>query len=210
MIDDPWPNLFIVGAAKAGTTSLYHYLAQHPDIYMAPVKEPHFFSRIHPAPELEAFFPHVSDEADYLSLFANAHAETVRGEASTSYLSHPDVADAIWQKRPEAKIVIMLRDPVERAYSNYWYDVREASSVGRSPRLCRKSWLGRPEPGACPHSTSTAVFTPTGSTAISTNLAVTSSCSSSRSLFATFSTPSVHPRGRVRVPRGRPGLGRTS
>jgi hypothetical protein len=125
MSNDLWPNLFIVGAAKAGTTSLYHYLAQHPDIYMAPVKEPHFFSRIRPAPELEAFFPHVSDEAVYLALFANAHAESVRGEASTSYLSHPDVADAIWQKRPEAKIVIMLRDPVERAYSNYWNDVRE-------------------------------------------------------------------------------------
>lgn len=125
MIEDPWPNLFIVGAAKAGTTSLYHYLAQHADIYMAPVKEPHFFSGIRPAPELEAFFPHVSDEAAYLSLFANAHAEKVRGEASTSYLSHPHVANAIWQKRPEAKIVIMLRDPVERAYSNYWNDVRE-------------------------------------------------------------------------------------
>jgi hypothetical protein len=125
MTDQLWPTLFIVGAAKAGTTSLYHYLAQHPDIYMAPMKEPHFFSHIRPTPELEAFFPHVEDEAAYLSLFANAGAEKVRGEASTSYLSHPAVPGAIRERCPGAKIVIMLRDPLERAYSNYWNDVRE-------------------------------------------------------------------------------------
>lgn len=125
MSGESWPNLFIVGAAKAGTTSLYHYLAQHPDVYMTPMKEPHFFSRIRPAPELEAFFPHVTDEATYLSLFTAARVEKVRGEASTSYLSHPDVPEEIWLRRPDAKIVIMLRDPLERAYSNYWNDVRE-------------------------------------------------------------------------------------
>lgn len=125
MTDQLWPTLFIVGAAKAGTTSLYHYLAQHPDIYMAPMKEPHFFSHIRPAPELEAFFPHIEDETAYVSLFANAGAENVRGEASTSYLSHPAVPDAIRERCPGAKIVIMLRDPLERAYSNYWNDVRE-------------------------------------------------------------------------------------
>jgi hypothetical protein len=125
MTEGRWPNLFIVGAAKAGTTSLYHYLAQHPDVYMAPMKEPHFFSQIRPDPKLEAFFPHVADQADYLALFAAAGAEKVRGEASTSYLWHPNVADEIWQRRPEAKIVAMLRDPLDRAYSNYWNDVRE-------------------------------------------------------------------------------------
>src|SRR5919108_5774969 len=111
--DGRWPNLFIVGAAKAGTTSLYHYLAQHPDVYMAPMKEPHFFSQIRPDPKLEAFFPHVDNEAKYLALFAAAGDEKVRGEASTSYLWHPDVADAIRSKRPDAKIVAMLRDPLE-------------------------------------------------------------------------------------------------
>ncbi len=61
-IRSEWPNLFLVGAAKAGTTSLYAELARHPEIYMSPMKEPHFFSRIEPAPRWEAFFPHVSDE----------------------------------------------------------------------------------------------------------------------------------------------------
>jgi hypothetical protein len=125
MMDPGWPNLFVVGAAKAGTTSLYHYLAQHPEIFMSPMKEPHFFSRIEPSPELEPFFPHVTDEATYLSLFAGARHEKVRGEASTSYLSHPRVADEIRRRRPDAKIIIMLRDPVERAHSHYWNDVRE-------------------------------------------------------------------------------------
>ena len=62
-----WPNLFLVGAAKAGTTSLYDALARHPAIYMSPMKEPHFFSQIEPAPERKAFFPHVSDEGEYLA-----------------------------------------------------------------------------------------------------------------------------------------------
>jgi hypothetical protein len=125
MSGERWPNLFIVGAAKAGTTSLYHYLAQHPDVYMAPMKEPHFFSQIRPDPKLAAFFPHVTNEVAYLSLFTAARAEKVRGEASTSYLSHPGVAGAIRRRCPGAKIVIMLRDPLDRAYSNYWNDVRE-------------------------------------------------------------------------------------
>ena len=75
-----WPNLFLVGAAKAGTTSLYDSLARHPAIYMSPMKEPHFFSRIEPAPSWEGFFPHVSDEAEYLALFKGAGNEDLLGE----------------------------------------------------------------------------------------------------------------------------------
>jgi hypothetical protein len=119
------PNLFIVGAAKAGTTSLYHYLAGHPDIYVAPVKEPHFFSQIRPDPKLEAFSPHVGEEATYLSLFASAGAEKLRGEASTSYLWHQDAADAVQERCPDAKIIIILRDPPRSRDSHYWNDVRE-------------------------------------------------------------------------------------
>jgi hypothetical protein len=120
-----WPNLFIVGAAKAGTTSLYSELARHPAIYMSPMKEPHFFSRIEPAPELEGFFPRVRNEAEYLALFAGATAEEVLGEASTSYLWDRHAAERIKDVVPEARILIMLRDPVDRAYSQYWNDVRE-------------------------------------------------------------------------------------
>jgi hypothetical protein len=120
-----WPNLFLVGAAKAGTTSLYEQLARHPAIYMSPMKEPHYFSRIRPAPERKAFFPHVADEDEYLALFRGATTEELLGEASTSYLWDQHAAERIKGMVPEARILIMLRDPVERAYSQYWNDVRE-------------------------------------------------------------------------------------
>lgn len=126
-----WPNLFLVGAAKAGTTSLYRELARHPAIYMSPMKEPHFFSQIEPAPERKAFFPHVSDEHEYLALFKGATTEEMLGEASTSYLWDQHAAERIKSAVPEARILIILRDPVERAYSQYWNDVREGIE-GRS------------------------------------------------------------------------------
>jgi hypothetical protein len=119
-----WPNLFLVGAAKAGTTSLYDSLARHPAIYMSPMKEPHYFSRIDPAPERRAFFPRVTDEDSYLALFDGAAGEGLVGEASTSYLWEPHTAERIKGSIPEARILVMLRDPVERAYSQYWNDVR--------------------------------------------------------------------------------------
>lgn len=120
-----WPNLFLVGAAKAGTTSVYDELARHPDIYMSPVKEPHFFSRIRPSPEREAFFPHLTGEQEYLALFDRAGGQRLIGEASTSYLWDREAAERIRRVAPEASILVMLRDPVERAYSQYWNDVRE-------------------------------------------------------------------------------------
>ena len=92
---------------------------------MSPMKEPHFFSRIEPAARWEAFFPHVSEEEEYLALFEGARDQPVAGEASTSYLWDPHAAERIARAVPEAKILIMLRDPVDRAYSHYRNDVRE-------------------------------------------------------------------------------------
>lgn len=112
--ETPWPNLFVVGAAKAGTTSLWRYLGAHPAIFMTGVKEPHFFSRVG-----DGVFPIVHDEASYLSLFANARTP-LRGEASPSYLWSEAAARRIREASPQAKIVIALRDPVERLHSWYW------------------------------------------------------------------------------------------
>jgi Sulfotransferase domain len=89
------------------------------------MKEPHYFSRIEPAPDRRAFFPHVSDEASYLALFDGAAGEGYVGEASTSYLWEPHTAERINASIPDARILVMLRDPVERAHSQYWNDVRE-------------------------------------------------------------------------------------
>jgi hypothetical protein len=107
-----WPNLFIVGAVKAGTTSLYRYLDDHPDIYMSPVKEPDFFTQ---------------DGADadaYLGLFEGASGEKLLGEATPWYLARPETAERIRSVSPDAKVLIMLREPVSRAHSHYLMDVR--------------------------------------------------------------------------------------
>ncbi|MDY6786070.1 MAG: sulfotransferase [Cyanobacteriota bacterium] len=112
------PNFFIVGAAKAGTTSLWMYLKQHPEIFMHPyieLKEPAFFCH------LRGF----KDFATYLHLFADAKEEKAIGEASTAYLTSPE--SAVWIKTvyPDAKIIIILRNPVERAFSLYNWMVCE-------------------------------------------------------------------------------------
>ena len=112
-----WPNLFIVGVAKGGTTSLWRYLNSHPDIYMSPFKEPHFFMGSFP-PELAL------TEAEYLGLFAGATHETWLGEASTRYMLDEASPELIKRTVPEARILISLRDPAERAYSDYWSYVK--------------------------------------------------------------------------------------
>ncbi|MDQ5821156.1 MAG: sulfotransferase [Actinomycetota bacterium] len=116
-----WPNFFIVGAPRAGTTSMWEYLRRHPDIYMATRKEPHFFSASKLRYMLEAY---VSDEREYLQLFEGATGQEVVGEASTSYLSSYDAPQRIKTVSPGARILIILREPVSRAYSHHWHNVR--------------------------------------------------------------------------------------
>lgn len=112
------PNLFVVGAGKSGTTSLWKHLDAHPDICMSHPKEPHFFSRGGIPGQ-----PVVKDAASYARLFAGAAGHRYRGEASTSYLWDADTPARIREAAPDARIVISLRDPVERAYANYWTHV---------------------------------------------------------------------------------------
>jgi Sulfotransferase family len=113
-LDPPAPNLFVVGAAKAGTTSLWRYLDAHPDVFMSRVKEPHFFSRFGRGVEV------VKDPAAYARLFADGGGRRYRGEASPSYLPDPETPGRLRDACPEARILVSLRDPVERAYANYW------------------------------------------------------------------------------------------
>lgn len=120
---DACPNFFVVGAAKAGTTSLYRCLSQHPDVYMAPVKEPHWFSRVQPNPE-HAVSP-VTSEREYLKLFEGWKGESAIGEASPSYLWDAEAPHRIKDALPHAKIIAILRHPVERAYSHYLMNVQE-------------------------------------------------------------------------------------
>jgi len=112
-----WPNFFIVGAPKAGTTSLYEYLRTIPGIYMSPIKEPHYFS----IESIPAKFPMnpIRDKKKYISLFENATNEKIIGESSATYLFDYKAAQLIHKVSPDAKILISLRDPVERAFSQY-------------------------------------------------------------------------------------------
>jgi Sulfotransferase domain len=114
-----WPNLFIVGAGKAGTSSLSDYLNQHPEIFMSPVKEPHFFSDARPALETP-----VRDEERYLRLFEASSTEKLLGEASISYFWDPASPLAIKRVSPAAKILVLLREPLERSYSHYWHALK--------------------------------------------------------------------------------------
>jgi hypothetical protein len=113
------PNFFIVGAAKAGTSSLYNYIAQHPDVFMPELKEPHFFSEWR-SPALE-----IDSMDEYLRLFEEAPENARVGEASTSYLASAAAAQRIRRFNPNARIIIVLRNPIDRAYSQYWNHVRD-------------------------------------------------------------------------------------
>lgn len=117
------PNFFIVGAAKSGTTSLYQYLHQCSDVYMSPLKEPNWFSRVEPNPDRLTHA--VTSEDEYLRLFENCKEERAVGEASPSYLWDERAPYRIKEAVPHARIFAILRNPVERAYSHYLMDIRE-------------------------------------------------------------------------------------
>ncbi len=125
------PNFLIIGAAKAGTTSLYHYLRQHPQVFMSAVKEVNFFAY---AGQGSRQFP-VRSLEEYGALFREVRAEKAVGEASPRYLSHPEAAERIRRTLPEVRLVASLRDPVERAYSGYLMQVRKGRER-RPPEAC--------------------------------------------------------------------------
>jgi len=142
------PNFFLVGAGKSGPTSLYPYLRQHPQIYMSPIKEPCYFaSEIRVENLAPSYRRHikrmsrklsevlgsangdnpygwlVSDWNDYVRLFQNVNGQTAVGEASASYLWSETAAINIASRRPDARIVMILRDPAERAFSQYLHQL---------------------------------------------------------------------------------------
>ena len=113
------PNLLIVGAAKSGTTSLHNYLKQHPDIFMSNHKEPHFL--INNEIGVNRIPKGINNLQDYTNLFLNGASQKYRGESSAMYLQFPEIAikniDRYLDK--DVKIIIMLRNPIERAFSGY-------------------------------------------------------------------------------------------
>jgi hypothetical protein len=129
------PNFLIIGAAKSGTSSIFHYLQQHPDVFMPRLKEPRFFA-------LEAQNLHfngpgdagatrfaITDLDEYKTLFKAGRDKKAIGEASPLYLYSTDAAGRIHKYIPHSRLIAILRNPVERAFSSYLHLRRD----GREP-----------------------------------------------------------------------------
>lgn len=146
------PNFFVVGTVKGGTTALHRFLQQHPQVYMSPVKETNYFSRFDIDPalfsedyrhdvnvDLESFLngpmdhtihiAHVTKEEDYHKLFRKVTDEKAIGEVSNSYLLYPHVPEEIHKQYPHARIVMMLRHPAERAFSQYIMNLKQGKTL---------------------------------------------------------------------------------
>jgi Sulfotransferase family len=161
------PNFFIVGAAKSGTTSLYEYLKLHPQVYMAPIKETHHFStdidntkfRSNYARSLNKdlsrflesdmkdgiFHAFVKDDGEYALLFKNVIDETAIGEVTNSYLFSTEAAKNIRLQFPQAKIIMMLRNPADRAFSHYLMDLRIGYETENFMQAVKKDMARNPK-----------------------------------------------------------------
>lgn len=119
------PNFLVIGAGRSGTTSLHHYLSQHPDVYVPAVKSPsHFYTVDEPAPraasrhrDTRAYFVRGWDE--YVALFDGWSEEAAIGEVSPAYLMSTKVAGRIADRLPHVRLVAVLRDPAERVHARY-------------------------------------------------------------------------------------------
>jgi hypothetical protein len=121
------PNFIIIGAMKAATTSLYTYLKQHPDVFMTSIKEPKFFNNLNKNSVFKLKgkgLVKIKTMEQYQNLFQKAINEIAIGEASPSYIFDEDCHILIKDNLPRVKIIAILRQPVERAYSNFLHAKR--------------------------------------------------------------------------------------
>ena len=125
------PNFIIAGFPKCGTTSLHHYLSEHPQIFMPSQKELHFFtyeilSKLKNGPKDGAVKKtQIQDSKKYLDFYRNVKNEIAVGDASPSYINYPNQFLKIKEYLEDPKFIIVLRDPINRAYSNYLHLKRE-------------------------------------------------------------------------------------
>ena len=137
------PDFLVIGAPKAGTTALHAALARHPGLYMSPVKEPKFFLSDGPPPtkggpgDALTYREHIWRRPDYEALFDPAPAWTLRGESTPLYLYDRAAVRRIRATLPGARLIVIVRDPVERAHSN-WTHLWSAGlePVGDFVRAC--------------------------------------------------------------------------
>jgi len=122
-----WPDFLVIGAQKAGTTSLYSYLRQHPEVFLPTVKEPQYFALAARGRDfagtgdarLGKRLGQVFNQTGYLELFSGAGTGQKRGECSNYYLWSPEAPVLIRQTIPSVRLVALLRNPVDRAWSAF-------------------------------------------------------------------------------------------
>src|SRR6478736_8157945 len=122
------PDFFLLGAPKAGTSALHAALARHPGLFLSPLKEPKYYlCGDSPPPAYKGpGDAHSNQEwiwqrARYLALFDDAPEGTLRGESTPFYLYNRDARRRIAADNPDARLIVVLRDPVDRAYSNWMH-----------------------------------------------------------------------------------------
>ena len=133
------PNFIILGSQKAGTTSLHRVLKQHPEIFMPEKKELNFF--FHDS-------EYAKGEAYYQAFFAPALSTAKAiGEASPGYICHPQAPERIHRLVPEAKLIVTVRNPIDRAYSQYWDNRRSLSESMTFPEAIETTLEATYQPG---------------------------------------------------------------
>jgi hypothetical protein len=122
-----WPDFIIIGAAKSATTWINYQLRQNPDVFL-PGPEPHYFStEFHRGPDW------------YEGFFLNAAKGQAVGEKSADYLAHPEAARRIAQRLPGVRLIVQLRNPIERAYSDYCMFFRRGDVAADPERYLTRS-----------------------------------------------------------------------
>ncbi|MBN1147700.1 MAG: sulfotransferase [Anaerolineales bacterium] len=125
------PTFLIIGAPKGGTSTLHYALVEHPEVFMCPMKEPSFFWAY--GREIKLQGPgaevmkhrYVADLESYQALFNGVTTEKAIGESSVRYFSYPLAPELIHQFIPEARLIVILRQPAERAFSAYMHYLRD-------------------------------------------------------------------------------------
>ncbi|HXP65169.1 MAG TPA: sulfotransferase [Steroidobacteraceae bacterium] len=143
------PDFFIVGAPKCGTTALFRYLAAHPSVFMPESKEPNYFCTDLPR------YGHVATPAEYEALFSPAQPEALTGEASALYLYSKIAISRVMAHNAAAKIIVMLRDPIEAARSMHafqWsYELEDVFDFEEAWRLQKARLEGQKLPPRWPY-----------------------------------------------------------
>ena len=146
------PTFIVIGASRCGTTSLHHYLGQHPEIHMSPVKSPNFFVAGDAQPAWETAVLRamarqwITDRNEYESLFAGALGKRAIGEVSPVYLQSRRAPERIRHACPDAKLIAILRDPAERAWAHFLGRRRDGLELRLDFRAVVEDELARPLP----------------------------------------------------------------